>query len=91
MLRKYVTKPSDVMACKITEKGKITRPEGVTTKKGTYIYKEKAGAITTLLEFEASKTPAVGDYIIFLSKEDIYHCPEDVFDKKYALEGFRIM
>ncbi len=27
--------------------------------------------------------PKKGDYCIFLKKDDVYHCPKDVFEMKY--------
>ena len=89
MLREYVSKPSTVLACIITDKGTLTKK-----KAGEYEYKEKGkGASTTLLLFATSpkQEPEVGDAIIFLDKEDIYLCKAGVFHGKYNHKGMEIL
>jgi len=80
MLKEYSSKPCTVLACEILEEGKV---EGSKAKGYTYTCKGVHG-ITTLMKFEATVKPEVGDFIIELSKNDVYHCPKDVFEKKYS-------
>jgi len=89
MLKDYTTKPMTVLACEITEAGKIEK-----IKTGVYKYTERGrGAASTLLEFTKGakqKEPKVGDFIIRLKKDDIYLCDRETFLKKYACEGMKI-
>jgi hypothetical protein len=79
MLREYDTRPKVVLACLIEETGEIKK---VSTGKYKYTHKGK-GAVSTCLEFTVSKKPVPGDYIIYLSKDDCYHCTKEVFESKY--------
>jgi hypothetical protein len=88
MLRNYTSKQVNVLACLIEETGTVTKIED-----GEYKYEHKGrGAITTVLIFAVSnkQNPQAGDYIIQLSKEDIYLCPADVFKEKYVVTGMVI-
>lgn len=89
MLKNYPIKPGDVMACEIAEDGTLTDLEG-----GVWKYRHKGrGPATTILEFTIGAkqaAPKVGDFIIRLSKTDIYLCGRAVFLKKYVVERMRI-
>lgn len=91
MLREYTSVPSTVLACKIEEDGEIEKVSEGKTEKGTYEYRRKgSGAARTKMVFEASVVPKAGDFIIQQSKDDIYHCPEELFAKKYNVKGMYI-
>jgi len=89
MLIEYTSKPITVLACKMLEEGTIEKAK----KAGMYVYSHKGkGAVKTRLEFAVSSNqkPVPGDYIIKLSKDNIYLCKADVFDKKYGVKGMVI-
>lgn len=86
MLREFTSIPCTVLACKIEEGGKV---EGSKSKGYVYTHKNKSG-ITTTLTFQASVKPVEGDYIIQQSKTDVYHCPAEVFAKKYNVKAMVI-
>lgn len=91
MLREYTSKQVTVLACKIEEGGEVIKLSKEKGDKGRYEYKHKgSGASTTRLEFDASKLPAVGDFIIHESKTDVYHIPADLMAKKYNVKGMYI-
>jgi hypothetical protein len=87
MLQPYESVPTSILACPILEKGKLTK-----VKDSIWNYHCKGkGGITTSMDFDAGKkTPEAGDYIIQQSKADIYHCPKEVFEKKYKPTGFTL-
>jgi len=88
MLREYTTRPLTVLACIVEKEGEVTK---VKDKEGLYQYKHKGkGAITTLLTFTATAPVEPGDAIIMVSDTDISHCPWDVFQAKYNVQGMQI-
>lgn len=95
MLREYTSKPCTVLACMIEDAGEVTEVKG---KESTFQYKHKGkGAVSTLMVFTAAPDEdgdyliQPGDYIIQVSKTDIYHCPADVFKMKYSVQGSVIL
>lgn len=88
MLREYTSKPCTVLACEMIEEGDV-KDKG----KGVWRYTHKGrGASTTMLDFSVSKDqePEAGDFIIKLSKTDIYLCKAEVFHAKYGVKGMVI-
>jgi len=89
MLKEFKNKPQTRLACVIDEKGEL-----VEVKKGIWKYTHQArGCTKTLLEFTVGakqKAPEAGDYIVFLSKDDIYLCGKEEFEKAWNPVGMRI-
>jgi len=90
MLREYTNKPTTRLACQISEKGKIEK-----IKTGVYSYSAQgSGASKIYLEFTIGakqKAPVAGDYIIQLSKDDVYCSPKDAFEEAWVPKGFYVM
>lgn len=89
MLKEYISKPCTILACMIEDTGTVTK---IKDAEGAWEYKNKGkGATRILMQFQASKKPVPGDFIIQHSKTDIYHCTADVFAAKYVVKGMVIM
>lgn len=73
MFNPYYTKPTIRLAHEILFEDKITQVEG---EESTYTLEDEYGYIIT---FKATASVRIGDYIIYLNKDDIYHCPIEVF------------
>ena len=91
MLKEFVNRPQKRLACVIEEKGELEKLE-----KGVWKYTHKGkGATTTLLKFSTLKNkkdaePQVGDYIVFLSKTDVYLCDKKTWEDAWSPSGMRI-
>ena len=88
MLREYTSIPQKRLACQIEETGTLEK-----LSDGVAKYENKVGAITELLEFTYSANqgkPEPGDYIVQLSKEDVYLVKKDVFEASYRSTGFKL-
>ena len=87
MLREYSSIPQKRLACQIEESGKVEK-----VSDGIAKYENKVGAVTELLEFKYTEgqKPEVGDYIVFISKEDVYLVKKDLFESSYRSTGFKL-
>ena len=87
MLREYTSIPQSRLACQIEETGKVEK-----VREGVAKYENKVGSVTELMEFTYSdgQKPEAGDYIVHLSKTDIYLVKKDVFEKSYRSTGFKL-
>lgn len=91
MLREYASRPSKVLACRISEEGALSKLVQDGKETGKFRYTEKNKGLALQLDFEAGgHEPAVGGYIIQQSKKDVCYCPEDVFNQKYSIQGMTI-
>lgn len=73
MFNPYYTKPTIRLAHEIVFEDKITKVEGA---KSTYTLLDEYGYLIT---FKATASVRVGDYVIYLNKDTIYHCPIKIF------------
>lgn len=74
----YESKPVTHHAVQITEAHEVT-------KIGEATYAIKLSDKT--LAFKAYEPPLVGDYVVWLKDDDIYHCSEAVFRERNVVEG----
>lgn len=90
MYKEYKSIPQVRMACEMKEDGKLTK-----VKAGIFKYERKgAGGMTELVEFGVNAkqgTPKLGDYIVKLNDDDIYHVEKEQFEKTYNPVGFTLM
>lgn len=81
MFKKYNSIPKCRLAYQITEDDKITS----TTKEATSLLLNKD--VEYGMEFKHTAPVNVGDYIIPIAENDVYHCPKDVFEGSYHCES----
>lgn len=76
MFKDYKSKPITRSAHQITKSDRITKVEG---EESTYIIfcKYKMD-----IKFKAHEKVNIGDYVIYLTDGDIYHCPKRVFEER---------
>lgn len=74
----YESKPVTRHAVQITAEREVTRL-------GESTYAVKLSDKT--LAFKAYEEPKVGDYVVWLKDDDIYHCSEAVFRERNVVEG----
>ena len=73
MFKDYLSKPITRKAHKIVEGDNITKVSGA---EATYVLESSDQLIVIFKAYEDTK---VGDYIIYLKDDDIYHCSAEVF------------
>jgi len=79
MFKEYQSKPVICTARKIQATDVINKVEGT---EATYLLTaEEAGTIT----FKAYELPEVGDYVVYLRNDDIYHCSAGVFGERNTI------
>jgi len=76
MLQEYQSRPVTRRAHKITELDTVSKVPGV---EATYVLEAED---QLKLIFKAYEPCAVGDYIVYLTAEDIYHCSAKVFAER---------
>lgn len=81
MLKDYQSKPVTRKAHKIEVEDKISKVPGV---ESTYIL-ESADEFN--LTFKAYEEVAIGDYVVYLTSSDIYHCSAKVFHERNIVEA----
>ena len=72
--QKYQSKPVERTAYEITGNEDIEH-QGA----GAAVAKLEVGDMTINVVFSATQYIKVGDFIVYLNDNDIYHCPRDVF------------
>lgn len=72
----YETRPTQRLAHQITEDDRILN----TDQDGYSLLITPTG---TKITFSNNKDMKTGDYVIFLNKEDIYHCYKEVFENSH--------
>ena len=80
MLIAYQSKPITRLAHRITEADNIAKLPGI---EATY---SLASADQVNLIFKAYEEVKVGDYIVYLKDDDIYHCSAEVFAERNIIE-----
>ena len=73
MFKDYLSKPITRKAHKIVEGDNITKVPGV---EATYVLESSDQLKVT---FKAYEAVSVGDYVVYLKDDDIYHCSAEVF------------
>jgi len=87
MLKEFINKPQERLACVIDEKGKLED-----LGKGMWKYAHKAkGCTSTLLEFKVGDAkPEAGDYIVWIDKTDIYHASKKAWEDTWSPKATRL-
>ena len=86
MFREYQSIPQKRLACQIEEGGTLEK-----ISDGVARYTNKVGAIQELIEFQyGTDKPAVGDYIVKESKQDVYLVKQELFERTYRSTGFKL-
>lgn len=76
----YQAKPVTRMAFQLTDK-----LEWAKVGEATYMVAEKTIDTTRLIRFTASEEPKIGDWVIRISVDDTYHCPDAVFRDRHIV------
>lgn len=79
MFYKYKSKPIERLACQILETDELKEGTGGTWYLKRYFFKPVA--------FKSYEKPVVGDWVVFLNKEDTYHCTDAVFRERNTVES----
>lgn len=74
MFKKYVSKPIIRMAHQLTALDEVT----ATGKESTSYF----GKGEQLVEFKHYEPVKVGDFVVYLNDDDIYHCSKEVFEER---------
>lgn len=86
MLREYQSIPQKRLACQIEEGAKVEK-----LRAGVARYTNKVGAIQEIMEFQyGDRKPEVGDYIVQVSKDDVYLVKKELFERTYRSTGFKL-
>jgi hypothetical protein len=89
MLKEYTNIPASRLACVIEESGVLTK-----LTKGEWKYTNRGrGAVSTELVFMTrtkQKDPVPGDYIVQISKTDVYHCDKKTWEGNWIPKGFYV-
>ena len=75
MFIKYQSKPITRLAHKVTESDVITEVED---KESTSVLNSSSSSVA----FKHYEPVLVGDYIVYLNEDDIYHCSAKVFAER---------
>lgn len=79
MFKSYQSKPITRLAHRITEKDVIKKVE---IEEATY----KIWLLDKTVKFKAYKSVNVGDYVVYLNDDDIYHCNATVFAERNEVD-----
>ena len=81
MFKNYQSKPITRKAAVITHKNLIKKSKNSVGKR--YALELEDG---TIVPFAVHQTPVVGDYVVYLNDNDVYHCTKEVFEDRNIVE-----